>query len=128
MRGDKTFAYDLDTPYGAVSGRVALLLRSTEAKPRWLCFVLTYTPIYSLCLQGIEGDYGLWGRLSLEQGAPWQKLQGPKFLSRAHNSPTLELCVEKDLVKVQEAGRAYGGGAGCGGELSPNPNPRWPSS
>jgi len=37
-----------------------LLLRSTEAKPPWLCFVLTYTPIYMLCLQGIKGAWGVW--------------------------------------------------------------------
>lgn len=33
MRGDKSFAYDLLARPGRVSGRVALLLRSTERKP-----------------------------------------------------------------------------------------------
>ena len=33
MRGDKSFAYDLIVWPGRVSGRVALLLRSTERKP-----------------------------------------------------------------------------------------------
>lgn len=33
MRGDKSFAYDLDVQRGIVSGRVALLLRSAEIKP-----------------------------------------------------------------------------------------------
>jgi hypothetical protein len=33
MRGDKSFAYDLVARHGPVSGRVALLLRSTEGKP-----------------------------------------------------------------------------------------------
>jgi hypothetical protein len=35
MRGVKSFAYDLIVPYGGVSSRVALLLRSTEPKPSW---------------------------------------------------------------------------------------------
>jgi hypothetical protein len=34
MRGDRTFAYDLDMAHGAVNSRVVLLLRSIEAKPR----------------------------------------------------------------------------------------------
>ena len=33
MRGDKSFAYDLDVQRGIVSSRVALLLRSAEIKP-----------------------------------------------------------------------------------------------
>ena len=33
MRWDKSFAYDLDMTLGAVNSRVALLLRSIEAKP-----------------------------------------------------------------------------------------------
>ena len=33
MRGVKSFAYDLIVLCGGVSGRVALLLRSTEPKP-----------------------------------------------------------------------------------------------
>ena len=39
MRGDKTFAYDLDMGLGAVNSRVVLLLRSIEAKPLPLSFV-----------------------------------------------------------------------------------------
>jgi hypothetical protein len=39
MRGDKTFAYDLDMEHGAVNSRVVLLLRSIEAKPPLLSFV-----------------------------------------------------------------------------------------
>jgi hypothetical protein len=33
MRGDKSFANDLDVQRGIVSGRVALLLRCAEIKP-----------------------------------------------------------------------------------------------
>ena len=44
MRGDRTFAYDLVMRYGAVSGRVVLLLRSAEAKPTSLSSVLYKTP------------------------------------------------------------------------------------
>jgi hypothetical protein len=40
MRGDRPFAYDLVIEDGAVSSRVALLLRSTEAKPRFFTSVL----------------------------------------------------------------------------------------
>jgi hypothetical protein len=39
MRGDRPFAYDLVIEYGAVSSRVALLLRSAEAKPRFFTSV-----------------------------------------------------------------------------------------
>ena len=39
MRGDRPFAYDLVIEYGAVSSRVALLLRSAEAKPRFFLSV-----------------------------------------------------------------------------------------
>jgi hypothetical protein len=46
MRGDKTFAYDFVIFFGAVSGRVALLLRSTEAKPQEFCFV-PWTPPFT---------------------------------------------------------------------------------
>lgn len=45
MRGDRTFAYDLVMRYGAVSGRVVLLLRSAEAKPPSLSSVFLNTPI-----------------------------------------------------------------------------------
>lgn len=46
MRGDRPFAYDLVIEYGAVSGRVVLLLRSAEAKPRFFTSVfITKTPI-----------------------------------------------------------------------------------
>lgn len=34
MRRNRTFAYDLIVRYGAVNSRVALLLRSIEAKPQ----------------------------------------------------------------------------------------------
>ena len=37
--GDKSFADDLNTELGAVSSRVALLLRSAEAKPTFSRFV-----------------------------------------------------------------------------------------
>lgn len=43
MRGDRTFAYDLDMAHGAVNSRVVLLLRSIEAKPRRFSPVF-YTP------------------------------------------------------------------------------------
>jgi hypothetical protein len=49
MRGDRPFAYDLVIEYGAVSSRVALLLRSAEAKPRFFTSVLeSKLPILSL--------------------------------------------------------------------------------
>ena len=44
MRGDRTFAYDLVMRLGAVSGRVVLLLRSTEAKPNSLLSVRIHSP------------------------------------------------------------------------------------
>ena len=44
MRGDRTFAYDLVMQLGAVSGRVVLLLRSTEAKPTLLLSVRIHSP------------------------------------------------------------------------------------
>jgi hypothetical protein len=44
MRGDRTFAYDLDMAHGAVNSRVVLLLRSIEAKPRRFSPVFSYTP------------------------------------------------------------------------------------
>ena len=49
MRGDRPFAYDLVMRSGAVSSRVALLLRSTEAKPGSLSSV---TRVSGLLLQG----------------------------------------------------------------------------
>lgn len=46
MRGDKSFAYDLIVWPGRVSGRVALLLRSTERKPvRQLDLLRKLSPI-----------------------------------------------------------------------------------
>lgn len=39
----KSFAYDLNTEQGAVSSRVALLLRSAEAKPMLSRFVFPTT-------------------------------------------------------------------------------------
>jgi hypothetical protein len=55
MRGDGPFAYDLVIEYGAVSGRVVLLLRSAEAKPRFFTSVLiNKTPILGSPL----GDLG----------------------------------------------------------------------
>ncbi len=55
MRGDKTFAYDLDMRFGAVNGRVVLLLRSIEAKPNSLSF--SYLPPFIVLLQGLEGIF-----------------------------------------------------------------------
>jgi hypothetical protein len=53
MRGDRPFAYDLVIEYGAVSGRVVLLLRSAEAKPRFFTSVfITKTPHPRLCFGG----------------------------------------------------------------------------
>ena len=55
MRGDRTFAYDLDMAHGAVNSRVVLLLRSAEAKPRFFTSVLiNKTPILGSPL----GDLG----------------------------------------------------------------------
>ena len=55
MRGDKSFAYDLIVRYGAVSSRVALLLRSAEGKPPSTRFVLIKTLHLEVLLQGLEG-------------------------------------------------------------------------
>jgi hypothetical protein len=48
MRGDRPFAYDLVIEYGAVSSRVALLLRSAEAKPRFFTSVPETPPFRAL--------------------------------------------------------------------------------
>ena len=46
MRGNKSFADDLIVGQGAVSSRVALLLRSAEAKPSLPRFVeIDFSPI-----------------------------------------------------------------------------------
>ena len=55
MRGDRTFAYDLDMAHGAVNSRVVLLLRSIEAKPYSLSFVLMKNTPFIALFQGIEG-------------------------------------------------------------------------
>ena len=52
MRGDRPFAYDLVIEYGAVSSRVALLLRSAEAKPRFFTSVLESKLLHSSVLPG----------------------------------------------------------------------------
>ena len=55
MRGDRPFAYDLVIEYGAVSSRVALLLRSAEAKPRFFTSVFTEnSPSRSLVARVLE--------------------------------------------------------------------------
>ena len=56
MRGDRTFAYDLDMAHGAVNSRVVLLLRSIEAKPRRFSPVFLYTPFIYIYIDG----RGLW--------------------------------------------------------------------
>lgn len=48
MRGDKTFAYDLVVSHGAVNSRVALLLRSIEAKPPWAVLYKNTPPFIAL--------------------------------------------------------------------------------
>ena len=60
MRGDRPFAYDLVIEYGAVSSRVALLLRSAEAMPRFFTSVLeSKLPIPGfLPFKGIEACKG----------------------------------------------------------------------
>ena len=55
MRGDRPFAYDLVIEYGAVSGRVALLLRSAEAKPRFFTSVPMDSPFIGLFYELLEG-------------------------------------------------------------------------
>jgi hypothetical protein len=55
MRGDRPFAYDLVIEYGAVSGRVALLLRSAEAKPRFFTSVPMDSPFIELFYELLEG-------------------------------------------------------------------------
>jgi hypothetical protein len=61
MRGDKSFAYDLLVRPGRVSGRVALLLRSTERKPvaGKICEKFSPHQCTTLCevLEGNEGDF-----------------------------------------------------------------------
>ena len=57
MRGDKSFAYDLDISLGAVNSRVALLLRSIEAKPQRVRFVF-YTPHLVASVEVLEGERG----------------------------------------------------------------------
>jgi hypothetical protein len=52
MRGDRPFAYDLVIEYGAVSSRVALLLRSAEAKPRFFTSVPETPPSTRLARLG----------------------------------------------------------------------------
>ena len=59
MRGDRPFAYDLVIEDGAVSGRVALLLRSAEAKPRFFTSVLIDSPFSGLVYRLLEGVYRL---------------------------------------------------------------------
>jgi hypothetical protein len=60
MRGDKSFAYDLLVRPGRVSGRVALLLRSTERKPvaGKICEKFSPHQCTTLCevLEGNESD------------------------------------------------------------------------
>jgi hypothetical protein len=56
MRGDRPFAYDLVIEYGAVSGRVVLLLRSAEAKPRFFTSVFYKHPIIGFLLRGLRRD------------------------------------------------------------------------
>lgn len=57
MRGDKSFAYDLLVRPGRVSGRVALLLRSTERKPvaGKICEKFSPHQCTTLC-EVLEGD------------------------------------------------------------------------
>jgi hypothetical protein len=55
MRGDRPFAYDLVIEYGAVSGRVALLLRSAEAKLRFFTSVPMDSPFIGLVYELLEG-------------------------------------------------------------------------
>ncbi|ODQ49594.1 hypothetical protein SAICODRAFT_228385 [Saitoella complicata NRRL Y-17804] len=45
MRGDESFADDLNEERGVVSSRVALLLRSAETKPLFPRFVLLRTSL-----------------------------------------------------------------------------------
>ena len=53
MRGDRPFAYDLVIEYGAVSSRVALLLRSAEAKPRFFTSVFKTPPLLKISDTGL---------------------------------------------------------------------------
>lgn len=60
MRGDRPFAYDLVIEYGAVSSRVALLLRSAEAKPRFFTSVLESKLPILVSLQGLKRGLLIW--------------------------------------------------------------------
>ena len=65
MHGDKSFAYDLLVRPGRVSGRVALLLRSTERKPvaGKICENFSPHQCTTLC-EVLEGDMSSLGRPS----------------------------------------------------------------
>ncbi len=60
MRGNRPFAYDLVIEYGAVSSRVALLLRSAEAKPRFFTSVLESKLPILVSLQGLKRGLLIW--------------------------------------------------------------------
>ena len=59
MRGNKSLADDLSVRQGAVSSRVALLLRSAEAKPSLPRFVLENSspPVYGLAVMRSRIDW-----------------------------------------------------------------------
>lgn len=52
MRGDKSFAYDLNVQRSIVSSRVALLLRSAEIKLQLSDLFVLYNTIFLLVVVG----------------------------------------------------------------------------
>jgi hypothetical protein len=61
MRGDRSFAYDLIDRGGGVSGRVVLLLRSTEPKPLQLGPTRPVPPLRPEGHGGGEDNISGWG-------------------------------------------------------------------
>lgn len=61
MRGDKSFVYDLDVQRSIVSSRVALLLRSAEAKLLFNRFVQLRLDVFSFfCNAFTSGEVPHW--------------------------------------------------------------------
>jgi hypothetical protein len=68
MRGDKSFAYDLDVAPGGVSSRVALLLRSAEPKPERPRFVSLLSHHTTRLERGYGGDNEMGAAVSGHDG------------------------------------------------------------
>src|SRR4051794_21405861 len=73
MRRDKSFADDLIVHRGAVSSRVALLLRSAEAKPLMPRFVERHPPLGKQALERAP-EWRYWGNGSLGKNSLYRLL------------------------------------------------------